>query len=213
MTTANQTTCTIGYEDISDKQPEDCPRQRGKPLGTEDHWSAQLCPTASSDEGVVATPPSFSTSGDLRSTFTGGRARDHEPGRTSNRVRENTLFTFRCRAGHGRRTASKLGTRGQTLAVGPCDPPILNPIACENSQPGNPSSEWDISGAGDSSIQGFATDISVDQGQTVCFKIDTDATHYRLDIYRMGYYGGMGARKVATDPALCAPAADAARTA
>ena len=47
-------------------------------------------------------------------------------------------------------------------------------------------------------IQGFATDISVNRGQTVNFKIDTNATNYRLDIYRMGYYGGMGARKVAT---------------
>ena len=48
------------------------------------------------------------------------------------------------------------------------------------------------------SIQGFATDISVDQGQTVDFKIDTDSTDYRIDIYRLGYYGGLGARKVAT---------------
>ena len=30
------------------------------------------------------------------------------------------------------------------------------------------------------------------------FKIDTPATAYHLDIYRMGYYGGDGARKVAT---------------
>ena len=30
------------------------------------------------------------------------------------------------------------------------------------------------------------------------FKISTPATAYRLDIYRMGYYGGNGARKVAT---------------
>ena len=33
------------------------------------------------------------------------------------------------------------------------------------------------------------------------FKIDTSATAYRIDIYRLGYYGGMGARKVATIPA------------
>ena len=83
-------------------------------------------------------------------------------------------------------------------APGPCDPPNGNPVVCENQQTGNPSSEWDIDGAGDSTIQGFATDISVNRGQTVSFKIDTDATTYRLDIYRMGYYGGMGARKVAT---------------
>ena len=83
-------------------------------------------------------------------------------------------------------------------APGPCAPPLGNPIVCENQLPGNPASEWDISGAGDSSIQGFATDISVNRGQTVSFKINTNATNYRLDIYRMGYYGGMGARKVAT---------------
>ncbi len=83
-------------------------------------------------------------------------------------------------------------------APGPCDPPLGNQIKCENQQPGNPASEWDISGAGDSNIQGFATEISVNRGQTVSFKIDTDATNYRLDIYRMGYYGGLGARKIAT---------------
>lgn len=79
-----------------------------------------------------------------------------------------------------------------------CDPAGANPIVCENQKTGNPESEWDISGAGDSTIQGFATDISVDQGQTVSFKIRTNSSNYILDIYRMGYYGGMGARKIAT---------------
>ena len=51
---------------------------------------------------------------------------------------------------------------------------------------------------GQPSIQGFATDISVDQGSTVAFKVDTPASNYRLDIYRMGWYGGAGARLVAT---------------
>lgn len=80
----------------------------------------------------------------------------------------------------------------------PCGPPIVNPVACENSKPGNPPSEWDVSGAGASTIQGFATNISVNQGQTISFKIKTNALLYRLDIYRLGYYGGLGARKVAT---------------
>ena len=73
-----------------------------------------------------------------------------------------------------------------------------NPIVCENQLTGNPASEWDVTGAGDPSIQGFATDISVNRGQTISFKIDTASSNYRLDIYRMGYYGGFGARKVAT---------------
>jgi len=74
----------------------------------------------------------------------------------------------------------------------------VNAIVLENQQTGNPASEWDISGAGDASIQGFATDISVDQGETIDFKISTDATAYRIDIYRLGWYAGLGARKVAT---------------
>src|SRR5580765_41046 len=82
--------------------------------------------------------------------------------------------------------------------LGPCDPPVVNPIVCENSLPGNPSSEWEIWGAGDASIQGFATEISVNKGQQVQFKVKTDAAAYRLDIYRLGYYNGDGARKVAS---------------
>src|SRR5262245_26955029 len=85
----------------------------------------------------------------------------------------------------------------QAQVVDPCSP-TQNPIVCENSKPGNPPSEWRISGTGDSSIQGFATDISVNRGQTIQFKVNTNASAYFLDIYRMGYYAGLGARKVAT---------------
>ncbi|MFN8381824.1 MAG: sortase [Anaerolineales bacterium] len=82
------------------------------------------------------------------------------------------------------------------------DPPNCttppNEIVAENCLPGNPPSEWDVSGAGDANIQGYATDISVNQGGTVHFKVDTNATAYHIDIYRMGYYGGNGARKITT---------------
>lgn len=82
-------------------------------------------------------------------------------------------------------------------AGGVCAAPA-NAIVAENCLAGNPDSEWNISGAGDPSIQGFATDISVNRGSTVSFKVNTSAANYRFDIYRMGYYGGQGARKVAT---------------
>ena len=64
------------------------------------------------------------------------------------------------------------------------------PPACWRAQ------EWDINGAGDPTIQGFATQSSVPRGATIDFKVRTPATAYRLDVYRMGYYGGMGARLV-----------------
>ncbi len=73
-----------------------------------------------------------------------------------------------------------------------------NAVVAENCLPGNPASEWDISGAGSSTIQGFATDISVNRGTRISFKVSTPASSYRYDIYRMGYYGGLGARQVAT---------------
>ncbi|WP_433306499.1 DUF4082 domain-containing protein [Actinoplanes sp. CA-030573] len=79
----------------------------------------------------------------------------------------------------------------------PCSAPV-NPIACENSKPGTPAAEWDdVWGAGDDAIQGFTTDISVNAGQTVSFKIKA-ASAYQIDIYRLGYYGGDGARKFDT---------------
>ena len=79
-------------------------------------------------------------------------------------------------------------------APDPCATTPVNPIACENSKIGNPANEWDVSGAGSSTLQGFATEISVNRGQTVGFKVSTTAASYRIDIYRLGYYGGMGAR-------------------
>ena len=76
-----------------------------------------------------------------------------------------------------------------------------NPITAENLLPGTPASVWNVNGSGDSTIQGFATDISVDQGQTVNFKINDSANEpYHIDIYRIGYYQGNGARLVTTIP-------------
>ena len=46
------------------------------------------------------------------------------------------------------------------------------------------------------SIQGFATQMSVNVGQTVNFKIKTPASYYHIDILRLGYYGGDGARLI-----------------
>ena len=88
-------------------------------------------------------------------------------------------------------------TPAAVAADDPCGPGG-NKISCENSKPGTPQSVWDVDGAGDDSIQGFATQISVDVGQKIDFKIKTVASAYTIDIYRTGYYGGDGARKVAS---------------
>ena len=88
---------------------------------------------------------------------------------------------------------------GAAAGSGPCGPPVVNPVVCENSLPGDPPSDWEVTGAGDSTIQGFATQMGVDVGQTEYFKIDTPSTAYHIDILRLGYYGGDGARLIASD--------------
>lgn len=86
-------------------------------------------------------------------------------------------------------------------APSPCGQ-LVSKIACENSLPGSPRSEWDVPDTGwtfgDSSIVGFTTSFSVDHGESVSFKVSTVAPAYTIDIYRMGWYQGNGARKVAT---------------
>ncbi len=69
-----------------------------------------------------------------------------------------------------------------------------NAIEAENCLPGTPASQWYVDGSGSPNIQGFTTDISVNVGQTIFFKISTPAASYRIDIYRMGYYQGNDGR-------------------
>ncbi|MEZ4279453.1 MAG: DUF4082 domain-containing protein [Myxococcota bacterium] len=85
-----------------------------------------------------------------------------------------------------------------TLSGVPSRAGAQNAIVLENQLPGSPASLWQISGPGDPGIQGFATDISVDRGETIVFKIQTPASAYHIDLYRLGYYQGLGARQVGT---------------
>ncbi len=80
-----------------------------------------------------------------------------------------------------------------------------NPIVCENMLPGDPPSDWQVTGAGDPTIQGFATSMGVNVGQTEYFKIKTPSTAYHIDILRLGYYGGDGARLIASGIKPSAP--------
>ncbi len=87
---------------------------------------------------------------------------------------------------------------GALLVLSPAAPAqaaCANPIVCENQQPGTSQSTWDVSSYS-TAIEGFADPFSVNVGGSIDFKIKTSATLYAIDIYRMGYYGGDGARKI-----------------
>lgn len=77
---------------------------------------------------------------------------------------------------------------------------MTNAIVLENERTDGvmPESYWNV--ASTSQIEGFTTDISVNAGTTVDFKINVNGdagSDYRVEIFRLGYYGGDGARKVA----------------
>jgi hypothetical protein len=81
---------------------------------------------------------------------------------------------------------------GALLSIMPTAPvqaACANPIVCENQLPGTPQSVWDVSDYS-TTIQGFADPFSVNIGNSINFKIESPASSYKVDIYRMGYYGG-----------------------
>ncbi len=71
-----------------------------------------------------------------------------------------------------------------------------NPICVENQQNGTPQERLGHQRRRRRAekIQGFASEMSVNRGSTISFKVKNTATSYKIDIYRIGYYGGDGAR-------------------
>ncbi|WP_112661843.1 DUF4082 domain-containing protein [Microvirga flavescens] len=141
----------------------------------------QTADTPASPNGTPSAPAATGSATPLRWLAGGGP----EVGTTGPTTQPGIL--------QGPVTTDSPATTPQTLAAA-----AVNDTVLENQKTGNPESEWGIDGAGSSNIEGFATDISVNRGQKIDFKINTNSTNYRIDIYRLGYYGGMGARKVDT---------------
>ncbi len=74
-----------------------------------------------------------------------------------------------------------------------------NPIAGENAKPGTPG--WLPQAATGRTVEGYATETSVRPGGTVHLHVSTSPNaHYRVVVYRLGWYGGLGARRVACLP-------------
>ena len=76
----------------------------------------------------------------------------------------------------------------------------MNEIIQENAivEGRTDSSYWDVDHS--TEIEGFATDMSVNAGTRVDFKINVNGgagSDYIVEIFRLGYYGGSGAREVA----------------
>src|SRR5215212_1835939 len=93
---------------------------------------------------------------------------------------------------HTRNSAATSSAETSAATAAAC----ANPVACENQLAGAAPASWRLLEPGDAAVQGFATNQSVNVGQAVQFKIRA-TTAYHVDIYRAGWYGGNGARRVA----------------
>jgi archaellum component FlaF (FlaF/FlaG flagellin family) len=75
-------------------------------------------------------------------------------------------------------------------------PAAQNPIQAENSLPGTPGWNDFSADLSPNTLSGYGSKISVNHGDSIDFYVTTTAPSFTIDIYRTGYYGGVGARKV-----------------
>jgi hypothetical protein len=69
-------------------------------------------------------------------------------------------------------------------------------VAAENQKPG--AADWEITTpALAREIEGYASKTSVNGGEAIDLFVSTAAQRYTIDVFRMGWYGGLGARRVA----------------
>ena len=109
-----------------------------------------------------------------------------------------------------RRTSGLASGRFRTIAAaaalatfavtsgGPARAQTRNYIQIENAKAGDPG--WKLTKPGYTSglIEGYASATSVNRGETIRLFVNTSEPSYTIDVYRMGYYGGAGARKMLT---------------
>ncbi|HEX8352582.1 MAG TPA: N,N-dimethylformamidase beta subunit family domain-containing protein, partial [Pyrinomonadaceae bacterium] len=70
-----------------------------------------------------------------------------------------------------------------------------NPVQAENAKPG--TAAWQLSSPATArEIEGYASATSVGRGGQITLFVNTAESAYTVEVYRMGWYGGAGARLV-----------------
>lgn len=79
------------------------------------------------------------------------------------------------------------------LVLPPLELTGSNRIVEENSRPG--TDRWRLySQASNREVEGFASATSVNVGETIRFYVHSNEPSFRLQIFRLGWYGGLGGR-------------------
>ena len=86
-----------------------------------------------------------------------------------------------------------------------------DPVRVENSLPG--TSAWRIPQAPRGSIEGYASGVSVLPGQTLPLHVSTaPGARYRVEVFRLGWYGGQGGRLLGCLPSCTGDESGAPRS-
>ena len=85
---------------------------------------------------------------------------------------------------------------GRHLSVPAPGSVARNPTVLENEKEG--SADWEITAPAEAGeIEGYASATSVERGLAIDLFVSTVDPGYRIDVFRMGWYGGAGARLAA----------------
>jgi len=68
-------------------------------------------------------------------------------------------------------------------------------VQLENAKPG--TADWGITSAAPGEVEGYASTVSAQQGDTVTLYVSTMESSFHVEAYRMGWYQGLGSRLVA----------------
>jgi hypothetical protein len=77
-----------------------------------------------------------------------------------------------------------------------------NPVAAENTCQGTTTWQQDHPVGADDAVEAFMAPVSVDAGGTVDLFVSTTAPTYSFQVFRLGYYGGLGGRLMYTSARL-----------
>ncbi len=113
----------------------------------------------------------------------------------------STVLTLGTTAGVGNIVSATVSAIGSVTFSAKAFPNNPNPIFLENQKPG--TTDWRITNYTTTEIAGYADAPSVNKGGSLAIKVSLGQPgQFKIDVYRLGYYGGKGGRLIVSSGTL-----------